>query len=903
LLITILCLFVVGMLMVYSSSSRRPGLFAYEAATIGYFIRFTVYGLGGVVLMVLLARDGIDLARRFTALLLLSSFALVLATHIPGIGVSINGAKRWIGVGFLQFQPSELMKLALVLYAAQLVANRPERVNNFSELAQPLLYVTAASWLLLLSQPDLGTATVIVLALAALLLGAGLQMRTFLASVGSVLAFIVVYALVRPYARARLTAFIDPWAHASTTGFQVIQGQIAIGSGGFFGRGFGESIQKAYYLPEANTDFILAVLGEEWGLVGIGAVLSLYGLLAYTGLRIARRAKGLYDSLVAIGLTSMIVAQAIINVFSVLGLAPEEGLVLPFVSYGTSDLLVTFVAAGLLLSIARQAGSRDPERAGAAGRRGERLPALTRARIGMLFGFLLTLLVVAGGRTFDLNTVQSGRLRRLAAEQDIHNEMVPAPRGSISDRFGAQLVGSEAAADVSADPYDLPQPGVAATRLAALLGEPVAAVLAKLREKAGFVYLARSLPRPQVRQILSLGIPGITASATTRRTYPRGSLAGQIFGIVGIEEEGLSGLEYGWDKVLRGHSGERRVITNAVGEPISVQQTKRMVPGAPLQLTLDSYIQAEVEYILAGVAVRCSCSGVAAVVLDPETGEILAMANWPRIRLANTSALGPAELQADLENRIVGYDLEPGPMVDVFSAAGALEEGVLTRSQTIFAPARMRLGADVIENDGGASGDVTVRQIADGGSETGTLRIASRLGLNRVVRWLRRFGLGVPTGVDLPGESAGRIPSEQDYDDTTLGRLPIGRGITVTPMQLATAYAAIVDGGTLRAPHVVADVAGKPVAPKPSIRILSDSVAESLRRMIARASGTGGEADSIDAGSAHDGAFVGFGPGSDPQVLTLTLVAGERGGGKAEVLAASAYRQIMGFVFPYLGTR
>ncbi|MGP0101107.1 MAG: putative lipid II flippase FtsW [Solirubrobacteraceae bacterium] len=900
LLITTLVLFVFGMVMVYSSSSHRPGLFAYESATIGYFIRFTIYGLGGVALMMLLARDGMRLARRFTAALLLSSFAFVLGTYIPGVGVSVNGARRWIGVGVLQFQPSELLKVALILYAAQLVANRPKRVNDFSELAQPLLYVTGAGCLLVMSQPDLGTATVIAVAVAALLLGAGLQMRIFLASVGSVLAFIAVYALALPYARARLTTFIDPWAHASSTGFQAVQGQIAIGSGGLFGRGLGESIQKAYYLPEANTDFILAVLGEELGLVGIGVLLFLYGLLAYTGLRIARMAKGLYSSLVAIGLTSMIVAQAIINVFSVLGLAPEEGLALPFVSYGTTDLLVTFIAVGLLLNIAREATTREPDRTGSVS--GNRLPTLTRARIGMLFAFLLMLLVLAGARSFYLDAVEGGRLRRVAAEQQLAQEVVPAPRGPITDRFGTQIVGSEAASDVSADPYKLADPELAAPRLAALLGEPVAVVLRKLQEKTGFVYLARGLPQYRVKQILALEIPGISATPTTRRTYPRGPLAGQVLGLVGSEGYGLAGLEYGWNKLLSGRSGERRVILNALGQPLSVQQTKRMVPGAPLQLTLDSYIQGEAEYILADIAARCSCNGVASVVMNPETGEILAMANWPRMPLANASSLGVTELATDLENRVIGYNLEPGSMVDVFSVAGALDEGFLTSSQSIFAPARMQVGADLIESYGGTGRDVTVGQIAEGDSETGTLRVASRLGLNRVVQWLRRFGLGAPTGIDLPGESAGRIPSEREYDHTTLGTLPIGHGMTVTPMQLATAYAAIANGGILRAPHVVAEVSGKPVAATHSVRILSRSVAESLRHIIAGSAGTGVEADSTEARAAHDAAFVGLGPGSEAQVLTVTIVAGERGAGSAESLAASAFRQIMAFVLPYLGT-
>jgi cell division protein FtsW len=908
LLTATLCLFAIGAAMVYSASSRRPGLFVHEDAAIAVFFKFAVYGSIGVVLMMLLARDGLRIAHRFTAALLLSSFVLVLGTHVPHVGVDVNGARRWIGAGNVQFQPSELMKIALVLYGAQLIANRPDRVNDIGELAQPLLYVTGAGCLLVIAQPDLGTAMVIAFAMAALLLGAGVQIRTFALIVASALGLIVLYALARPYSRARLTTFIDPWAHASGSGFQAVQGQIAIGSGGLFGRGLGESIQKAYYLPQANTGFIFAVLGEELGFVGVGVLLFLYGLLSYSGLRIARSAKTLYSSLVATGLTSMIVAQAVLNVFSVLGLAPEAGVALPFVSYGSSDLLIMFVAVGLLLNIAREGDSRHPRSGDGIPSWVGRLPTLVRARIGMLTAFFFILLLLAGGRSLYLSTVQAATLRRAAANQQLTQELVPAPRGTIADRFGTELVGSEAAAEISADPYLLTAPEAAASELAPLLGEPTSEVLHKLTEKTGFVYLVRGLPINRVRTILDLNIPGISASPTTRRTYPHGSLAGQVLGIVGSEERGLSGLEYGWDKILRGEPGERRIVSNAIGQPISVQQTKKMIAGAPLQLTLDSYVQAEVEYVLADTGQRCNCSGVAAVVMNPNNGEVLALANWPRIRLGDASLLRPAELEADLENRILTHTLEPGAMVDVFSLAGALQEGLANSSQVFVAPARMQVGADMIEDGADTARTVTAAQLAAGASKTGTLRIASQLGLNRVGRWLRRFGLGTKTGIDLPGENPGRVPSDTEYGRTTLGTLPIGQDIAVTPIQLAAAYAAIANGGTLRAPHVVADVSGKPVAAARSRRVLSGAVARSLRRMLGQTAGTGVEAAAINAAgkrvlSARDAAFVGFAPSSQSQVLTVTLVTGQRGETNAEALAASAYRQITAFVLPYLGTR
>jgi cell division protein FtsW len=905
---TTLCLFAFGLVMVYSASSRRPGLFVHEPEALRYFLKFVAYGSAGLVLMVVLARDGVRLARRFTAALLFLSFVLVLSTHVPGIGVEINGARRWIGSGSFQFQPSDLMKISLLLYGAELIANRPYRVNDLAELAQPLLLVIGAGCLLVLTQPDLGTAWVITFAVAALLLGAGMQMRMFVAIAVSLAGLILVYALMRPYFQDRLTSFLNPWAHASSSGFQAVQGQIAIGSGGFFGRGLGESIQKAYYLPAASTDSILAVVGEEVGFVGIGTLLFLYSLLAYAGLRIAKSASGLYSSLLAVALTSMIIAQALLNVFSVLGLAPEAGVPLPFISYGYSDLVTMFVAVGLLLNIARKEDSRDRERAGVIPAWVERVPGLIRARIGMLFSFFIVLLVLAGGRSFYLGTVEGASLSRDAAHQQLTNEIVPAPRGPIGDRFGTKLAGSEPAADVSADPYLLGEPQLAASRLAALLSEPVAEVARKLKERIGFVYLARGLPVERVRAILGLDIPGIAASPTTRRTYPRGSLAGQVLGIVGSEDRGMSGLEYAWEKVLRGKAGERRVITNAIGQPISVTQRHRMVPGAPLRLTLDSYVQAEVEYVLDDVAKSCRCRGAAAVVMNPYSGEVLALANWPRVRLGETSALGASELQTDLENRIVGYDIEPGAALDVFTLAGALQEGLATPAQGFVAPARIKLGDAVVEDSTGTQSVVSASQIASGASSTGTLRIASQLGLNRVGRWLRRFGFGAKTNIDLPGEQPGTVPGEVEYDRTSLGKLPIGEGMTVTPIQLAAAYAAIANGGTLRVPHVVADVAGNPVPPAPPLRVLSSTIARSLRQMLAQTAGTGVETSNptgfgAPRPAARNGIFVGFAPGSHPQVLTVTLVSGQQGASTAKTLAASAYHQITAFLLPYLGTR
>jgi cell division protein FtsW len=346
-----LCLLAFGAVMVYSASSATSLLQSGGTGS-GYLVKYVIYGAIGLVLMRVLARDGVAKAQALTGPLLAVSFVLVLAVHVPHVGVSVNGARRWLGAGPLQFQPSELMKLALVLYGATLLAKRPARVHDLHDLLKPLLLVVGAAILLVVTQPDLGTAMVIAFTTIALLLATGIPMRNLAIVCGAAFFAVVLYALVKPYARARLTSFLDPWAHASGSGFQAVQGQIAIGSGGVFGVGPGQSVQKIFYLPEAPTDFILAVIAEELGAAGVCALLFLYGLIAYGGLRAAKGARSLQSALIAVGMTTLIVSQALLNVFAVLGLAPLTGVPLPFVSYGSSSLIVMLAAMGLLLNVA-----------------------------------------------------------------------------------------------------------------------------------------------------------------------------------------------------------------------------------------------------------------------------------------------------------------------------------------------------------------------------------------------------------------------------------------------------------------------------------------------------------------------------------------------------------------------
>src|SRR3954466_10858419 len=351
LLTATLCLLAFGAVMVYSASSARTLLQGQGDGT-AYLVKYIGYGAVGLIGMHVVSRLNLALIRRYTSVLLLVAFAMLVAVKLPGIGVRVNGARRWLGAGPLQFQPSEIMKLALVLHTASVIAARPKIAKNLKTLTGPVIGLAFGAIALIALQPDLGTDLVICATIALMLIAAGLPIRQLglVAAVGGTL--VALFALFEPYRRARLTAFLNPWDQASGAGFQAVQGQIAIGSGGLFGHGLGASIQKIFYVPEAHTDFILAVIGEELGLAGILGLLFLYGMIGYAGLQTARKAKGAYAKLLAGGVTSLILCQALLNVYAVLGLAPLTGVPLPFISSGSTSLIVLLGAMGLLLNVA-----------------------------------------------------------------------------------------------------------------------------------------------------------------------------------------------------------------------------------------------------------------------------------------------------------------------------------------------------------------------------------------------------------------------------------------------------------------------------------------------------------------------------------------------------------------------
>src|SRR4051794_7131625 len=384
-----LCLLAVGSVMVYSASSAES-LLQGSGDPSYFFKRYLIFGLLGLAALHVASRRGVDVAKKLTGPLLGLSFALTVAVMLPGIGVTVNGATRWLGAGPVQFQPSELLKVALVLYGANLLSSRPKQLQTLGGLCKPLLLVVGAACALLMKQPDMGTALVVCFTTFCLMIAAGARRRDLGVILGSLAFLALVLAIVEPYRRARLLSFVDPWKDAGGDGFQSVQAMIAMGSGGFFGRGLGESVQKIFYLPEAHTDMILAVIGEELGVFGVTMLAALYGLIGYAGFRTAKLARDRFQKLLAAGVTSLILAQAVLNFFAVMGMAPLTGVPLPFISYGNSNMIVLLGSMGLLLGVAARSGRQElravdgggGERADAGADRSRRHGGPRRARAG-----------------------------------------------------------------------------------------------------------------------------------------------------------------------------------------------------------------------------------------------------------------------------------------------------------------------------------------------------------------------------------------------------------------------------------------------------------------------------------------------------------------------------------------
>jgi cell division protein FtsW len=355
-----------GLVMVYSATSASAALG--NGDPMSYLKRQAVYAFIGVVLMAVASRFDYHRLRYFSPPLLVAS--LVLCAAVLVVGPSINGAHRWFIIGPASFQPSELAKLSLCLFAAIYLARR-RAPRTFGELLRPLGLLTALFCALIVVEPDLGTTITICGMMLAILLVAGVPIRLLVLASFLALGLGLLAIYIEPYRRARVFSFLDPWSDAQGAGFQIVQATIGIGSGGVTGAGLGEGVGKISYLPEAHTDMIFAVIGEELGLIGASLVIGAFALLALVGFRIAMRCQDPFGKLLAAGITALVCGQAAINLAAALGIAPLTGIPLPFVSYGGSSLVVLLGAVGILLNIAvngRVVGASVRDRGGRNGR-------------------------------------------------------------------------------------------------------------------------------------------------------------------------------------------------------------------------------------------------------------------------------------------------------------------------------------------------------------------------------------------------------------------------------------------------------------------------------------------------------------------------------------------------------
>lgn len=351
LIAVVVALNVIGLVMVLSASSVHALRESGNSWSI--FAKQVMWVMLGTAALIVMARFDHRHLRRLAPLLVAIAGALLLVVLIPGIGISVNGSTRWLGSGPFRVQPSEFAKLAVIVFSAELLARRANHMHDFKQTLMPVIYVVGALAALVMLQPDMGTTLVIGGIVIGILFAAGVPAGAMfkLTLIGGALAFVA--GMIEPYRRARLTAFLDPFADAGNTGYQVVQSLVGLGSGGLGGIGLGESRAKWGFLPNAHTDFIYTIIGEELGMIGALVVLSMFAAFVVLGIRTAMRAPDRFGMLLAVGVTGWVTVQAVINIGASVGILPVTGVPLPFISFGGSSLVVTMAATGILLNVAR----------------------------------------------------------------------------------------------------------------------------------------------------------------------------------------------------------------------------------------------------------------------------------------------------------------------------------------------------------------------------------------------------------------------------------------------------------------------------------------------------------------------------------------------------------------------
>jgi cell division protein FtsI (penicillin-binding protein 3) len=546
-------------------------------------------------------------------------------------------------------------------------------------------------------------------------------------------------------------------------------------------------------------------------------------------------------------------------------------------------------------------------------------PRVANRRIRLLLAVFALAFGVTFLRAAWLQGVRASSFGRVAASQHSEEVTIPAARGTIFDRGGVQLAIGEQATTVYADPRLVRDArGEAAIAAQVLRLDPAQVETALSDRRRGFVYVARKADPARAAKLQRRHLAGFGFYPEERRFYPQSSLASQVLGYAGVDNHGLAGLELSLDRVLAGRPGRERIVKDASGQVIDTVQSQTERDGRDVYLTLDHTIQANAQVVLKQTLSRWHAKSATAIVLDPRTGGVLAMAVAPGFD-ANAY---PQTWRVFQRNRAVTDTYEPGSTFKLVTVAGALSERLVSPSTSFVLPYSIHV-ADRIIHDAEPRGTetMTVAQILARSSNVGAITLAERLGHHRLAQWISRFGFGRPTGIDYPGESPGIVVPEKDWSGSTIGNVPIGQGIAVTPIQLASAYAAIANRGVWVRPHLVDHVGDGSSVAAPRRRIVSKGVAAQVLGMLKNVvlDGTGtlaavpgyqvagktGTAAKVDpdgtySDSRYVASFVGIVPASRPRLVILVSVDEPRGAIWGGVVAAPAFSQIAQFDLQYL---
>ncbi len=541
-------------------------------------------------------------------------------------------------------------------------------------------------------------------------------------------------------------------------------------------------------------------------------------------------------------------------------------------------------------------------------------------RVRLLVAVFALAFAVVLVRAGWLQAVRAESLDRLAASQHRETIALPARRGTIYDRTGAELAIGERTITVYANPREIRDPRAVAIAVGQTLGEEPGRLLERLSDRSrGFVYLVRKADPRRAEALRQKNIVGVGFLPEERRVYPLRDVAAEVVGYAGVDNHGLAGLELALDEVLAGTEGEKTIVRDPFGHALDVVEAKDAEDGRDVHLTIDNTVQRRVERVLAETRERWSAAAATAVVLDPRTGEVLAMGVDPGFD-ANRF---PAVARERQRNRAVTDTYEPGSTFKVVTLAGVLESGMVTPRTAYRLPYSIEV-ADRVIHDAEERGTetMTVADILSRSSNVGVITLALGLGRERLNEWVGRFGFGRPTGIEYPGETSGIVLPLEQWSGSTIGNVPIGQGIAVTPLQMATAYGAIANGGVAVKPHVVARVEGAPARPRERQRVVSARTAKQVTAMLrgvidygsgaearipgyfaAGKTGTAAKPDPATGGyseSAYVASFVGFAPARNPRVVVLVTVDEPQGTIWGGVVAAPAFAEIAEFALQYL---